>query len=194
VKLKKPKPWMPLRASSLLTTRLGAVATSVSMPLSRAATLKGIIRRLGGVPVFCAIRRTIGMKMATTPVELITAPKAPTTSISSTTSRVSLLPARATSQSPSRCATAVRTKPSPITNKAAISTTLASLKPARASPMVTTPVNGSVVSTISATASMRGRLSANIATAAVSRASTTARSNVTGRRPKGEKASRSPHR
>ena len=46
------------------------------MPLIRAATLSGIISRLGAVPVFWAIRSTIGMKIATTPVELITAAQA----------------------------------------------------------------------------------------------------------------------
>ena len=54
VKLKKRNPAMPWRASSALTTRLGAVATSVSMPLTNAATLKGIISRLGAVPVLRA--------------------------------------------------------------------------------------------------------------------------------------------
>ena len=133
MKLKNSKPAAPLRRSSASTTRLGAVATRVIMPLIRAATLSGIISRLGAVPVFWAIRSTIGMKIATTPVELITAPSPPTTSISRTSRRVSLLPALATSQSPSRCATPVRTSPSPMTNSSAIRTTLGSLKPASAS-------------------------------------------------------------
>ena len=76
VKLKNRKPLAPARTSSLLTTRFGAVATSVVMPLIRAAKLSGIISWLGGVPVFWQIRITIGMKIATTPVELITAPSA----------------------------------------------------------------------------------------------------------------------
>ena len=44
--------------------------------------------------------RTTGMKIATTPVELITEPNPATASISSTSRRASLLPARAISQSP----------------------------------------------------------------------------------------------
>ena len=47
-----------------------------------------------------AMLRTTGMKIATTPVELITEPNPATASISSTSRRASLLPARAISQSP----------------------------------------------------------------------------------------------
>ena len=53
-----------------------------------------------------------------------------------------------------------------------------SLKPASASLMVSTPVRGSAVSIISATASRRGLLIANITIAAASRLKTTARSNI----------------
>ena len=53
-----------------------------------------------------------------------------------------------------------------MTNKAPSRTMLESLKPARASPIVIAPVNGSTVSMISATASMRGLFMANIAMAA----------------------------
>lgn len=45
---------------------------------------------------------TTGMKIATTPVELMNAPSSATLSMSSTTRRVLLAPARADSQSPSR--------------------------------------------------------------------------------------------
>ena len=79
----KLKNWKPVGAAGgelALTTRFGAVATRVIMPLISAATLSGIISRLGAVPVFWAMRSTIGMKMATTPVELITAPSPATTS------------------------------------------------------------------------------------------------------------------
>ena len=140
--------------------------------------LIGIIRRLGGVPVLCAMRSATGMKMATTPVELITAPSTPTASISSTRRRVPLLPARSVSRSPIRCATPVRTSPSPITKRVAIRMTLGSVKPASDSPMLMTPVKGSRVSISRATASIRGRLAANITMAVASRARTTARSEV----------------
>ena len=60
-------------------------------------------------------------------------------------------------------------------------TMFGSLKPDSASPMLITPVNGSTVSMISATASMRGVLIANIATAEASRERTMARSVFTGR-------------
>ena len=43
VKAKKPKPGTPCRSSSLFTTRLGAVATRVIMPLMSAAKLRGIV-------------------------------------------------------------------------------------------------------------------------------------------------------
>ena len=74
------------------------------------------------------------------------------------------------------CATPVRTRPSPMTNRAAMRTMDESLKPASASFMVTMPVSGSATITISATASMRGRLITNITIAAASRTRTRARS------------------
>jgi hypothetical protein len=169
---------------------LGAVATSVVMPLSSAATLSGIISRLGAVPVFCAIRSTIGMKIATTPVELMTDPSDPTTSISKTSMRASLLPARSTSQSPSLWATPVRASPSPITKSAAMSTMLGSLNPASASPMLIVPVSGSAAIMISATASMRGLLRANMVMAAASRASTIIRSWLIDHPEAGRKSAR----
>src|SRR5262245_41556306 len=82
VKLKKRKPSAPWRSSSPFTTKLGAVATSVIMPLINAATLSGIISRLGLIPVLCAIRNATGMKIAVTAVELIVAPRPQTTIIS----------------------------------------------------------------------------------------------------------------
>ena len=100
VKLKKRKPSTPWRSSSLLTTRFGAVATSVVMPLISAAKLSGIISRPGPMPVLCAMRSATGMKMAVTAVELIVAPRPQTTIMSRTMSRISLLPAFAISQSP----------------------------------------------------------------------------------------------
>ena len=178
VKLKKRNPSRSCRASSAFTTRLGAVATSVSMPLTNAATLSGIISRLGGVPVLPQIRRTTGMKIATTAVELMRAPSPPTATISNTRRRVSLVPADAFNQSPSRLATPVRTKPSPITKSAAIRTILESLNPANASLMLMMPVNGIATIMIIATTSMRGRSAMNIAIAAARSRRTIARSVV----------------
>lgn len=102
VKSKKAKPSSPARRSSLLTTRFGGVATRVSMPLMRPAKASGISRRRGETFMRLAIPSTTGMKMATTPVELITEPSPATASISSTSRRVSLLPAARISQSPRR--------------------------------------------------------------------------------------------
>ena len=162
------------------------------MPLIRAATESGIMSRLGAVPVLWAMRSVTGMKMATTPVELMNAPSVATTPMSKTSRRVSLLPAFAVSQSPSRWATPVRTRPSPITNNAASSTMVESLKPASASLMVITPVKGSTVSMISAAASMRGLPMANIAMAAASRKRTIASSVFIGRPTRGPRASPPP--
>ncbi|MNJ74440.1 hypothetical protein D3C77_713750 [compost metagenome] len=72
------------------------------MPLISPAKASGIIRRLGLMRSRAAMPMTIGMKIATTPVELITEPRVATASISSTSRRVSLLPAVRTSQSPMR--------------------------------------------------------------------------------------------
>ena len=178
MKLKKRNPSKPCLASSAFTTRFGAVATSVSMPLTNAAMLSGIISRLGAVPVLPQMRKTTGMKIATTAVELIRAPRPPTTSISNTRRRVSLVPADAFNQSPSRLATPVRTRPSPMTKSAAIRTMLESLKPASASLTLMMPVNGSATIMINATMSMRGRSAMNMAIAAASSKRTMARSVV----------------
>ncbi len=92
------------------------------MPLIRAAELSGIISRPGDMPLFCEMRSTTGMKMATTAVELISEPSPPTDAISRTSSRLSLVPALASSQSPSlRRHAGAHQPPSPITNKAAMS-------------------------------------------------------------------------
>ncbi|MCY1552613.1 hypothetical protein D9M68_890200 [compost metagenome] len=72
------------------------------MPLISPAKDSGIISRRGDRCRRLAMLSTTGMKIATTPVELITEPSPATQSISSTSRRVSLLPALATSQSPSR--------------------------------------------------------------------------------------------
>ena len=63
------------------------------MPLISAATESGIISWLGAVPVLWAMRSATGMKMATTPVELMNAPSIATAAMSQTSRRVSLLPA-----------------------------------------------------------------------------------------------------
>ncbi|CAH0301883.1 hypothetical protein SRABI106_03797 [Rahnella aquatilis] len=97
---KKPKPSNPSRNSSLLTTMFGGVATSVIMPLISPAKLSGIISRAGEVFIRAETLITTGMKIATTPVELIKAPRPATVSISKTSIRVSLLPATFISQSP----------------------------------------------------------------------------------------------
>ena len=64
--------------------------------------LSGIMSCRGERPVRAAMLSTTGMKIATTPVELITAPSAATESMSSTMSRGVFFPARAESQSPRR--------------------------------------------------------------------------------------------
>src|SRR5690606_10720412 len=75
--------------------------------------------------------------------------------------------------------TPVRTSPSPMTNSAAMSTTLGSLKPASASSAVTTPSSGSSVIMSSATMSMRGLLTANMTMVAASKPKTMTKSVVT---------------
>jgi len=146
------------------------------MPLMSAPTLSGIIRRPGGTPARRATRSAVGIKSATTPVELMKEPTAATTSISSAMSRRSSLPARRAIKSPSFCATPVRTSPSPTTKSAAMRITFGSLKPASASSTGTTPSNASNVIMSKATTSIRGLLAANITTVAASRPNTTARS------------------
>ncbi|MNN70120.1 hypothetical protein D3C81_1859520 [compost metagenome] len=72
------------------------------MPLIKPAKLRGIIRRLGDSLRRAAMLSTTGMKIATTPVELMTEPRPATDTISSTSRRASLLPARSLIHSPMR--------------------------------------------------------------------------------------------
>ena len=168
VTLKKLKPLSPSRRSSLLTTRLGGVATSVIMPLINPAKLSGIIKREGEVCMRMETLKTTGIKIATTPVELMNAPSPATVIISSTSILTSLLPATFTSQAPITVATPVRTRPSPIINRAAIKITLGSLKPEKASEMLSVPLKTNAIMTSKATASIRTLPVANKTTAIAS--------------------------
>ncbi len=165
VTLKKLKPLSPSRNNSLLTTRFGGVATSVIMPLISPAKLSGIIRREGEVCMRIDTLKTTGIKIATTPVELIKAPSPATVIISKTSILTSLLPATFTSQAPITVATPVRTRPSPMINKAAIKITLGSLKPEKASEMLRVPLRTKAMMTNRATASIRTLPVANKTTA-----------------------------
>ena len=98
--LKKPNGRRPAPRRASLITRLGGVAIRVSRPLSRAAKAIGIINRPGPMPSRLVMPSTTGMKIATTPVELMNAPNPATASISSTSNRVSLAPASRVSQTP----------------------------------------------------------------------------------------------
>ncbi|SRN45190.1 Uncharacterised protein [Shigella flexneri] len=125
------------------------------MPLISPAKLNGIIRRDGEVCIRMATLNTTGIKIATTLVELINAPSPATVSINKTNILISLLPATLTSHVPITVATPVRTKPSPIINKAAIRTTLGSEKPENTSGTVSVPLNANATITNKATASIR---------------------------------------
>ncbi|SVK54774.1 Uncharacterised protein [Acinetobacter baumannii] len=76
------------------------MATNVIMPLISPAKLSGIISRPGAIFILAVTLSTTGIKIATTPVELINAPSPATVTISSINILVSLLPATFTSQSP----------------------------------------------------------------------------------------------
>ncbi|CES24414.1 Uncharacterised protein [Salmonella enterica subsp. enterica serovar Typhi] len=169
VTLKKLNPCRPSRSSSLLTTRFGGVATSVIIPLISPAKLSGIIRREGEVCICIETLRTTGIKIATTPVELMKAPSPATVIISKTSILISLLPAILTSQVPTTVATPVRTRPSPIINKAAIRMTFGSLKPEKASERVKVPLRTKATMTNKATASIRTLPVANNTTAIASK-------------------------
>ena len=109
--------------------------------------------------------KTTGIKIATTPVELINAPSPATVIISNTSILTSLLPATFTNQAPITVATPVRTRPSPIINKAAIKITLGSLNPEKASVMLNVPLRTKAIMTSKAIASIRTLPVANKTTA-----------------------------
>ena len=75
-KLKKPRGLYPAFTSSSLTTRFGGDAIKVNIPLISAAYDMGNRRRDVRAPVFWEMRRMIGIKIATTAVELMTLPSA----------------------------------------------------------------------------------------------------------------------
>jgi di/tricarboxylate transporter len=82
VKLKKWKPVRPWRAISLLMTRFGAVAMSVSMPLVSAATESGIMALTAGAGSLAvlaslfAITTTLGLFISNTATAVLMAPVA----------------------------------------------------------------------------------------------------------------------
>ncbi len=84
--------------SSSVTTMFGGVAISVSMPLMSAAYDIGMSRCCSLSLASDAIRNTMGMKTATTAVELMTAPSVAAASMMRIRRRVSLDPPRARSQ------------------------------------------------------------------------------------------------
>lgn len=176
VTVKKSKPPRPARRNSASTTRFGAVAMSVSMPLMSPAKLSGMSSCRGETPVRAAMLRATGMKIATTPVELMIEPSSATASINSTINMRRSLPARAASQSPSLYVTPVCERPAPTTNSAPMSTTFGSANPSSVSSTLMMPVSGSATITSTATTSIRGRPSANSTTATASSTSTMTRS------------------
>ena len=132
VKEKNSKDLCPACCNCAETTKLGAVDTNVNMPLIKPAKLNGIINLLVSAFILVAMLNTIGIKIATIPVELITDPNKATEIINSTINLVSLFLDCRTSQSPTLNATPVRTKPSPMIKNTATINTLLSLNPAKA--------------------------------------------------------------
>ena len=92
-KVKKPRPSYPPFISASFMTRLGGVPMRVIIPLMLLAKARGMSRRLGFILTLIAILTTIGIIMATVPVLLTKAPIMAVTTITSTKSLVSLLPA-----------------------------------------------------------------------------------------------------
>ena len=160
--------------------RLGAVAISVIIPLIRAAEDNGIIRRERAMPVFAAMVKAIGMKIATIPVELMNAPVRPTVSMSRVTRRVSLVPPTRINHSPTANATPVVTSASPTTKSPAIMITTDFENPARASGTLTISPSMRASRTRSATTSRRTRPLANRTTATPRTPNTNAISPVIG--------------
>lgn len=178
VSSKKPNGAKLRSVRAALTTRLGAVAIRVIRPLIRAATDSGIISRARGMPVLATRPRTTGMNMATIPVELMNAPTAATTTISSVIRRVSLPLPKLASRVPRAAATPVATSASPTMKRPPIISTEVSAKPAMASLLVTISLTARARRTPSATASGRIRSLANATTAAARMATAVQASGV----------------
>ena len=172
VKLKKLKGSMPSRDSWLLTTILGGVPISVSIPPIEPAKAMGISRRVGATPTLVQRFRATGMKTATAPVLLMNADRPATTSISNTRRRTSLVPATPMSQLPMENATPVRKRPSPTIKRPAINMTRGSPKPAKASFGESRPVSNKASTTRMATISIRRRSLAKRTIVAASKAKT----------------------
>ena len=97
----------------------------------------------------------MGMKIATTAVELMAAPKTAAPAMITINSRVSFPPPFLNIQSPIAAATPVRSSMSPTTNNAATRITTGLPKPDNASPVLCTPLNIKASTTRTATISKR---------------------------------------
>ena len=173
---KNPKPSYPSFISAPFAIRLGEVATSVVMPLIIPANASGIISFEGGMPRRLQMLRVTGMKIATTPVVLITDPSRATEHISMAIRAASDFPERRSIQSPPAAETPVLASPELIANIRAIIMTLESENAANASSGFTIPDIMRITNAHVATASMRGLPATNAATHAQSSASTNASS------------------
>ncbi len=120
---------------------MGGVPISVNIPPSKAAIEIGIKSCDGAMSAFAARLSTIGIKIATAPVELIKADNPATTNISITVSFSSFVPATPISQSPTAKAIPVLNNPSPTIKSPAIKSKTGSPKPDSASVGVSRPLN-----------------------------------------------------
>ena len=105
--------------------------------------------------VSAAIRSTMGMKIATTAVELMTEPSTAAPTMIRTSNRLSLLPPFFRIQSPTARATPVRSSISPTTSRAATMMTTELPNPASDCPTVSTPLSISASTTSRETMSKR---------------------------------------
>lgn len=129
----------------------------VVIPLVMPANASGIIRREGGIPRRLQMLSVTGMKIATTPVVLITEPMIATDTMRVITSDVSDFFERFKIQSPTAEETPVFARPALITNIRAIIIILLSENAASASYGSTIPEITRIMKAQAATASMRGR-------------------------------------
>ena len=133
------------------------VVSSVAIPPRMVPKASGISRREGLTPARLAAPDTGGRSTAAAAMLFMNRERKAPASITTTTSRCSLVPAMRTSRSPIWRVTPVRSSPAVRMKMARSVITAERLKPEKVSSVVSTPVVPSATTTSSATRSARSR-------------------------------------
>lgn len=137
---KKPKAPTPTSSAAFDMSTFTGEPTSVIKPPALAENASGIAMREIGRPTRIAATTATDSRAATAPMKLIAAVKSTHTSMTSTSSRVWLAPARLIRNCPAHVVTPAASRAVLITKSVAMKITTGSPRPANAAPASSTPV------------------------------------------------------